>query len=118
MLFEVSTWDNGMDIGAVEACYSWRNKKFILRDTILGDGIHFTTVLQMPHGWMHFGDMMHPKFLLFDQDESEAAMMGQEINFLAFEVVSDTETKQFGNENHEWMETFTGTVSRSARAAF
>ena len=45
-------------------------------------------------------------------------MMGQGIHFLAFEAVPDTETKQFGNENHEWRETFAGTVSGSAHATF
>ena len=87
-LFGVSTRDNRMDIGAIEEKFSWRNKKFILRGSILGDDKHFTTVLQMPHGWMHFDDVMHLKFLLFDKDESEAAMMGQGINCLAFEVVA------------------------------
>ena len=58
-----------------------------------------------------------PSFV-FCKDKSEAAMIGQGIKFLAFQVVSDTEAKWFGNENCEWRETFAGTVSRSARAAF
>ena len=67
MLFEVSFRDNRMDIKAIEECFG-RNKKFILRSVILGDGEHIATVLQMPHSWMHFDDLMHPKFLFFDED--------------------------------------------------
>ena len=81
---------------AIDEVFVWRGKKMILRGAILGKGIHFTAMLRMPNGWMHFDDMSNPKFTFWAKEDGNKAMGHQQIVFLAFEVVPGTTEKEFG----------------------
>ena len=74
MLFEMGNFHVDLSINSIEECFTWRNKKFLLRGAILGDDGHFTTLLRMPNGWMHFDDMARPKFKFCKKEEDRVAI--------------------------------------------
>ena len=104
----MSNFHVDLSINSIEEFFTWRDKKFLLRGAILGDGGHFTTVLRMPNGWMQFDDMARPKFKFCKKEEDRVAMGGKIITCVAFEIVPQNETRQFGNVEVDWTSTFVG----------
>jgi hypothetical protein len=107
-MFEVANFNGDLTLDEIPTVFKWRQKKFIFRGFIMGDGIHFTAALRMPSGWLHFDDMANPRFKFFGQNDGEKMMGQQSISLMAFEIVSSSVTKEFGNMAHSWDGLFAG----------
>ena len=70
--------------------------------------MHWTCVLRMPTGWLHYDGMDQPKFTFYNLEDATAAQRERRVSVAMFEVVDQSETRNFLNENHDWRDTFVG----------
>jgi hypothetical protein len=65
----------------------------VLRGCLLGDGGHFTTVLRLPNGWLHYDGMQNPcKYTYYALDRADSAMRRRTITKIMYECVHTSAT--------------------------
>ena len=93
----------------------WGGKKFILRGTVLCARKHFTTLVRMPNGWMHYDGCHRPMITFHNLQDTRGACRGREPALTLFEVVDEAEDRDFLDASTDWRDIFVG---RAASGGF
>ena len=105
----IDTTSNSLD--KIAFVSRWGGKKFVLRSAVLCDNFHFTALTRMPKGWMHNDGIDRPMFTFYDLEDIVEACRGRLPALTMFEVLDDSDTREFLDPNHDWRDTFVGTAA-------
>ena len=92
----------GLNLGSLALAFHSRGKQFVLRSVVLGNMMHFVSVIRFPEYWMVYDGMGLGKglnterFQLFPLTDLAGAQGNYTLDKAMYEVLEETVSTQFG----------------------
>ena len=102
--------DGGVETRSIEdfpSNFEWNGKNFFIRGFLLCDRIHYTSIMRIENGWMHYDGMMAPpRFRIYPLGKGREAMRGRPIALIIYEITDKSINKLVGNPSAKLEEKF------------